>query len=164
MGARSVVVSDYPAKEVLANIRTNIDVNIKPRREKVEGVGEITVQGHEWGVLEVDFAVENKESFGRILVADCLWMPWQHRNLLKSIRHFLSKDGKAWVIAGFHTGREKMRRFFEEGMLREVGLEVERIWERNAEGNEREWATDRGREDVTERKRWLVCAVLRRRG
>jgi nicotinamide N-methyltransferase len=164
MGAREVVVSDYPAEEVLANIRTNVDANIKPRRQKVAGIGEITVEGHEWGVLDDTFSVENKESFDKILIADCLWMPWQHENLLKSIRWFLVEGGKAWVIAGFHTGREKMRGFFEDEKLRGCGLEVERIWERNAEGTEREWVTDRGREGVTERKRWLVCAVLRRRG
>jgi hypothetical protein len=54
------------------------------RKDKT-GVGEVRVEGHEWGVLDDAFSKENKESFGRILVADCLWMPWQHLNLLKSI-------------------------------------------------------------------------------
>jgi hypothetical protein len=90
-------------------------------------------------------------------------MPWQHENLLKSIGWFLSREGRAWVVAGFHTGREKMRGFYEEDALRKVGLEVEVIWERNADGAEREWVTDRGIEDVTERKRWLVVAILNRR-
>jgi hypothetical protein len=47
--------------------------------------------------------------------------------------------------------------------LREAGLEIEKIWERNADGVEREWVVDRGIEDVTERKRWLVIGILRRR-
>jgi len=38
-----------------------------------------------------------------------------------------------WVVAGFHTG-EKMRGFYDEGMLTKAGLEVERIYEKNAEG------------------------------
>jgi hypothetical protein len=67
------------------------------------------------------------------------------------------------VIAGFHTGREKLRGFFEEAAVRAAGLEVERIWERDAGGEEREWVTDRGIEDVTQRKRWLVLAILKRR-
>ena len=66
-------------------------------------------------------------------------------------------------MAGFHTGREKMRGFYEEDALKEVGLEVEGIWERNAEGSEGEWVTDRGIEDVTERKRWLVVAILKKK-
>jgi predicted nicotinamide N-methyase len=163
-GAREVVVSDYPAKEVLANIRTNVENNVVSRKAKGEGgIGEVRVEGHEWGVLDDAFSVANKESFSRILVADCLWMPWQHGNLLKSIRWFLSPEGKAWVVAGFHTGREKMRGFYDETTLKDANLEIERIWERNADGTEREWATDRGIEDVTERKRWLVVAILRRR-
>ncbi|KAF8864233.1 hypothetical protein BDZ45DRAFT_711966 [Acephala macrosclerotiorum] len=160
-GAGRVVVSDYPAKEVLGNITANVERNVPPLKEKIQGIGEIEVQGHEWGVLNDEFAKGNEGRFGRILVADCLWMPWQHLNLLKSISHFLSGKGRAWVVAGFHTGREKMRGFYEE-KLREVGLEAEEIWERNAEGAEREWITDRGIEDVTERKRWLACAILRK--
>jgi EEF1A N-terminal glycine/lysine methyltransferase len=161
-GAKEVVISDYPAPEVLANIKSNISRNIEPRRGKTQGIGKVKVEGHEWGVLEDEFARENREGFGRILVADCLWMPWQHANLLGSIRWFLREDGRAWVIAGFHTGREKMRGFFDDTVVKEAGLGVERIWERNAEGVEREWVTDRGIEDVTERKRWLVIAILKR--
>jgi len=159
-GAKKVVVSDYPAKEVLANISANIQRNVTPRREKGEELGEIEVQGHEWGVLSDPFSLSNKGQFSRILVADCLWMPWQHENLRRSISWFLSEEGRAWVVAGFHTGREKMRGFFEEGACKGDGLVVERIWERDAGGVEREWVEDRGREP--ERKRWLVVAVLKK--
>ena len=41
-------------------------------------------------------------------------------------------------------------------------MSIERIWEKEAGGREREWVVDRGIEDVTERKRWLVIAVLQR--
>jgi hypothetical protein len=90
-------------------------------------------------------------------------MPWQHENILRSISWFLAAGGTAWIVAGFHTGREKMRAFFAEEAVKAAGLEVERIWERNAEGLEREWVTDRGIEDVPQRKRWLVVAILKRR-
>jgi hypothetical protein len=43
-------------------------------------------------------------------------------------------------------------------------MEVDSIVERDPEGIERAWVTDRGFEDVTERKRWLVISVLRKRG
>ncbi|KUJ20923.1 uncharacterized protein LY89DRAFT_729740 [Mollisia scopiformis] len=161
-GARETVISDYPAEEVLGNIRANVERNLRAKNHS--SLGQVEVQGHEWGVLTDEFSRENKGGFGRVLVADCLWMPWQHGNLLGSISHFLEEEGgRAWVVAGFHTGREKMRGFYGEERLKEVGLEVEGIWERNADGREREWVTDRGIEDVTERKRWLVCAVLRKR-
>lgn len=93
------------------------------------------------------------------MAAGCLWMPWQHEKLLRSVSWFLARGGRAWIVAGFHTGREKMRGFFEEEAVKAAGLEVERIWERNAEGVEREWLTDRGIEDITQRKRWLVVAL-----
>lgn len=149
-GAKRVAITDYPAPEVLENIRRNVGNNIDQRRGKMPAIGEVVVQGHEWGLLHDSFSKHNKESFSRILVADCLWMPWQHENLLKSIRWYLDSNGKAWIIAGFHTGREKMARFYETERLKNFGLEIEKIWERDAEGNTRDWVTDRGREDTTE--------------
>ena len=182
-GAKEVVISDYPATEVLANIQNNVTRNVDQRRkataQKIQteevtsqqpplDINAVSVEGHEWGVLDDSFSIAKKASFTRILVADCLWMPHQHHNLLRSISHFLSEDpgARAWVIAGFHTGRAKMREFFGEELLGSegVGLEIETIFERNAEGNEREWAWERdgGREDITGRKRWLVVAVLKK--
>jgi nicotinamide N-methyltransferase len=163
-GARETVISDYPAEEVLSNIRANVERNIVSLKEKRGNIGQVGVEGHEWGVLDDTFSVGHRGKFGRILVADCLWMPWQHENLLRSISHFLKNDGRAWVVAGFHTGREKMRGFYEEERLKEVRLEIEAIWERNADGTERDWVVDRGIEDITERKRWLVCGVLKKIG
>lgn len=81
---------------------------------------------------------------------------------MESINWFMAPTGRALVVAGFHSGRAKMAGFFDEAALWEEGLCVESIWERNAEGIEREWAADRGVEDVTGRKRWLACAVLKK--
>jgi hypothetical protein len=83
---------------------------------------------------------------------------------MESISWFLSPGGRAWVVSGFHTGRAKMRGFYDAALLAEKGMEVESIVERDPEGIERAWVTDRGFEDVTERKRWLVISVLRKRG
>ncbi|KAH7418183.1 putative methyltransferase-domain-containing protein [Cadophora sp. MPI-SDFR-AT-0126] len=163
--AEKVVISDYPALEVLKNISANVERNIKPRKAKSPtAIADVEIQGHEWGELDDAFSVENKGTFDKILVADCLWMPWQHKNLLKSISWFLKDgEGRAWVVAGFHTGREKMRGFYEKEALKEADLETVKIWERNAEGLEREWLENRGVEDVTERKRWLVVGILKKR-
>ncbi|KAH6681931.1 hypothetical protein B0J14DRAFT_613713 [Halenospora varia] len=139
-GAKRTVVTDYPAEE--------------------EELGEISVEGHAWGVINNKFSLDNKGKFETILVADCLWMPYQHANLRKSIGHFLSEDGKACVIASFHTGREKMSAFFDSEELAKVGLGVERIWERDAEGAKREWVEDRRLEDPSAWKRWFVVAIL----
>ena len=160
-GAKHAVISDYPAPEILASLRVNTEKNIPPEiREHV------TVEGHEWGVLTDDFSKVNVKRFSRILCADCLWLTGEHLSLVRSMLHFLSdeEDARVWVVAGFHTGRAALVCFFDLAV--NAGLEIERIWERDVNGNERQWVKemDEGRENVTERKRWLVVAVLKRRG
>jgi len=171
LGARRVLVTDYPAPVVIDMVSSNVASNTLPGFSPLGSIraregtgGGVNVEGHSWGELETPLAVANKHAFDRIFVADCLWMPWQHENLQRSIAWFLGDDGtsRAWVVAGFHTGREKMRGFFDAEALKEVGLEVERIWERDCDGVDRAWVWDRGFEDPTVRKRWLVIAVLRR--
>ena len=75
----------------------------------------------------------------RIIVADCLWMPSQHANIIRTIVDFLPEhaadppspaaaataDGNtstpcALVIAGFHTGRGIVRDFFAQAVGRNI--------------------------------------------
>ncbi|KAI1656677.1 hypothetical protein F4813DRAFT_120613 [Daldinia decipiens] len=165
LGAKGVVVTDYPSETVLDTLRKNVVANAKTENSPGSSLAPLTVEGHSWGELDTPFAAEHRGRFDRVFVCDCLWMPWQHANLHKSIAWFLkdSPDARAWVVAGFHTGRAKMRGFFEDDALAAVGLEVESIWERDCDGVEREWVWDRGQEDISIRKRWLVVGVLRRR-
>ncbi|OMP87064.1 putative nicotinamide N-methyltransferase [Diplodia seriata] len=160
VGADEVVVSDYPAPEILENLEQNVKRNIP---EKLRS--KVSVQGHLWGDLDSPFAVANAGSFTRILAADCLWMPHEHRSLAKSMLHFLSPEPQArvFVIAGFHTGRAMMAPFFE--IVVEEGLEIDDIYEMDAEARRREWASERdeGREDHGERNKWLVVARLKRK-
>jgi len=210
-GAREVVITDYPAEEVLLNLRGNVERNLGADERK-----RCSVRGYEWGVVpgskgsgetltsgakdrsegealegtaledqevvpeldkngsiqaEIDqdaFPASHAQHFSRIIIADCLWMPSEHVNLHHSIAYFLSPDGYAMVVAGFHTGRAKMAAFFDVEALGAVGLVVESIVERDAVGREREWRSKdpgdggEGREDLSERKRWLVVAVLRK--
>lgn len=185
LGAKRVVMTDYPAPRVIANLRENAARNIKPEfspvsaatesgRVQYEGDGlpeqtlslaEAEVSGHAWGEMSTPLAKANHHAFDRVLVCDCLWMPWQHENLLLSIEGFLKNnaDARCWVVAGFHSGRAAMRDFFRAEKLNGVGLQVDRIWERDVEGVEREWSWDRGIEDPGARKRWLTVAILKRR-
>lgn len=160
VAALQVVISDYPAPEILENLEANVRRNVpEALRSKV------SVQGHLWGDLTSPFSVANAGSFTRILAADCLWMPHEHHSLAKSMLHFLSPapEARVFVIAGFHTGRAKMAPFFS--IVEEEGLEVEDIYEMDAEGARREWAfeKDGGREDHGERNKWLVVARLKRK-
>lgn len=187
VGAQEVVISDYPSAEILTTIERNCAKNIPAFRPhshshssresgNVNGivkVNNVRVIGHEWGKVAVaddrgdgdDFPITHAHHFTRILAADCLWMASEHRNLVMSMLHFLSRDeerARVWLVAGFHTGRAKIASFFE--VAADAGLEVERIWERDMQGNEREWVEEASRrpEDITERKKWLVVAILRR--
>lgn len=164
LGATRVVMTDYPAPRVIDNLRENAKRNVQAGFTPLSSLAKVEVEGHAWGELSTPLAAQNHHAFERVLVCDCLWMPWQHSNLLQSIEWFLQDDGKArcWVVAGFHSGRAAMSDFFRDEKLVRTGLEVEYIWERNVEGVEREWSWDRGIEDPGERKRWLAIAILKR--
>lgn len=83
------MLSNYSDEGVLANLRSNVAKNIV-----ADSFGDVMAQGHEWGVLDDELSVKNKESFSRIIASDCLWMPWQFESLFKSIRWFLKEDGR----------------------------------------------------------------------
>ena len=161
-GAQEVVISDYPSPEILATIEMNCRKNI-PSYSK----GSARVVGHEWGIVDDDFSKANARRFTRILAADCLWMAGEHQNLVTSMLHFLSDDddenARVWVVAGFHTGRARLASFFE--VAHDAGLEVKRIWERDVQGNEREWVKQpQSRpEGIAELKKWLVVTILGRK-
>jgi hypothetical protein len=122
----------------------------------------ITVEGHKWGSLS--FAASQKGEYNRVLAADTLWLPSEHNNLACSMNHFLSAEPSAriFVIAGFHTGRAKMAAFFEEAVP-ENGLEIEEIFEMDADGRRRLWEPQAPEEHIGERKKWLVVARLKKK-
>lgn len=164
LGASRVVMTDYPAPVVISNLAANAVRNSRTDMSPEGAVAPVEVEGHAWGELDTPLADKGRRAFDRVFVCDCLWMPWQHDNLLRSVEWFLagSAEARAWVVAGFHTGRDKMRGFFDGERMAGLGLEVESIWERDCDGLEREWVLDRGIEDPVGRKRWLVFAVLKR--
>ena len=83
------------------------------------------------------------------------------------------KTAQIWIVAGFHTGRATLASFFE--VAHEAGLQVKHIWERDVQGNEREWVKEPRKksqqqaqaqaevEDIASLKKWLVVAVLERK-
>lgn len=157
-GAKEVVISDYPAPDMLQNIQRNVDSNIPEQQRQL-----VKVQGHEWGVFTTDFAHSNKGRFTRVLAADCYWMPDVHAQLVQSMLYFLADGEHAHilVVAGFHTCRENLCHFFDTAV--EQGLVVREIYEEHAEGQRRPWARNvdyPGERDRTQRKKWLVVAVL----
>ncbi|KAG5988887.1 hypothetical protein E4U43_004613 [Claviceps pusilla] len=168
LGASRVVVTDYPAPAILhtleQNITRNIQADLSPSSSHTTSPSCIAVHGHSWGDVSSSFCQTNRHSFDRVFAADCLWMPWQHENLHRSIDHFLRRDdpkARCWVVASFHTGRHNMKGFFQEEALAKYNLVVDSIWERDCDGKERAWSWDL-EEDVSMRKRWQVICLLKR--
>ena len=151
------------------NLHQNIDVNIPSRlRDK------ITISSHVWGDFFTSthslsspyqataLSADHPHRYTRIIAADTYWIASQHVHLARSMLHFLSHDEKARVltIAGFHTGRKIVERWFRTA--EEEGLEVEEAWEEDGGGLIRGWMVGR-KEGYEESKKWLVLAVLKRR-
>lgn len=190
-GAGEVVISDYPSPGILSTLETNCAKNIPSSlssEESSASSNSVRVVGHEWGIIDDEFSKANARRFTRILAADCLWMVGEHQNLVTSMLHFLSGDddgsnddhdhekknekkkkkkqaAQVWIVAGFHTGRATLASFFK--VAHDAGLEVKRIWERDVQGNEREWVKEpdqsRPKEDIASLKKWLVVAILGRK-
>lgn len=111
---RQVVISDYPAKALLANVKRNVDKAFPPEDATLSGLrSRCQIEGYEWGDTTSPFAAAQAHSFSRILAADCFWMPHEHENLVKSMLHMLdtSPSARIYCIAGFHTGRAKVLSF-----------------------------------------------------
>ncbi|KAK2737964.1 hypothetical protein FQN57_007318 [Myotisia sp. PD_48] len=141
------------------------------------------------------FATVNKASFSRIICVDCLWVWGEHVNLVRTLLWFLSsplispsssdndndntntnndnshvqvQPGRAWVVAGFHNGREIVTSFFETAVA--MGLVIEDIWESDVNSPipdtgarvTREWQPVRDGEGPENRARWCVVAILRK--
>ncbi|KIW06330.1 uncharacterized protein PV09_02793 [Verruconis gallopava] len=157
-GAKEVAITDYPAESILNTLRTNVS---KAVPENVRGA--VVVAGHKWGDVASPFAASHRGRFTHVLAADTLWLASEHDALVCSMLHFLAPHPAAriHVIAGFHTGRAKLAAFFEDAVPN-AGLEIERIFEMDADGRRRPWQPGAPDEPVGERKKWLVVASLRR--
>lgn len=141
-----------------------MDYNLRNRTSSTK----ISIEPHEWGKLDDQFAAQNKGVFTRIIAADCFWMPEQHINLAKTMQWFLAPGGTVWIVAGFHTGRTIVAGFFETVLAN--GFELEFIFERDLvsrleDGKEirREWQPVRDGEGPENRRRWCVIAALKRK-
>lgn len=166
-----MVSTDYPAPELLSNVLHNIKANLSP--ENIAS-SKVTVRGHVWGELDGTPEAQDAKAipllsnthagqkFDRIVVADCMWMDWQHENLCASIVHFLEPEhGEVLTIAGFHTGRPKVANFFK--VCKQFGLQLvaTELEELDVDGNKRVWDESR-KDDITERKKWLTLGIFRK--
>ncbi|CAF9931191.1 hypothetical protein IMSHALPRED_008556 [Imshaugia aleurites] len=163
-GAERTVLTDFPASDILENIRGNVERNVMSRQQRslLRQRDGVSVEAHKWGDLHDAFAKSNAHQFTRVVATGCLWLPEQHESIARSMAQFLAKgrEAEVWVVSGFFLGREKLARFF--AIARAEGLDVREVFEQNAVGDRREWMVDRGLEDVKEtvEQGWLLVAVL----
>ncbi|KAF2231336.1 hypothetical protein EV356DRAFT_525983 [Viridothelium virens] len=168
-GATEVKLSDYPSPSTFRALHHNIATNVP-----VSLQSGISAAPHVWG----DFFTSSRSRFPlsssctlsasqprhytRVLAADTYWLQSQHANLARSMLHFLAMEERARVlmIAGFHTGRKVLGRWFETA--KKEGLDVEVAWEESGDGAVREWMVGR-QEGFEEEKKWMVLAVLKRK-
>ncbi|KAJ5934586.1 hypothetical protein N7466_004133 [Penicillium verhagenii] len=154
--ASKVTSTDHPSSPALAgsiayNMSHNLRNTQRPHRQSCQ------------------FNHMNGGGFTRMIAADCVWMPWQHENLVRTMNWFLALGGKVWaVVTGFYTGREVVAGFLDLAV--ESGLEIEQIFERDLvecheDGREirREWDPKREGDSIDNRRRWGLVAVLKRK-
>lgn len=132
--ANVVVASDYDEPQLVKELRDNVKYNLQGISD--EQRRKCKVVGHIWGkdTEELqDCLPRGVTKFDSILLADCMWDPLSHADLLKSVLKVLAQDkgARVNVIAGLHTGREKVtsfiRRAYRAG-LRLAPLEQPDTW------------------------------------
>ncbi|SPO22336.1 related to NNT1 - putative nicotinamide N-methyltransferase [Ustilago trichophora] len=132
--ATLVVASDYDEPLLVKELRDNVKRNLASASDHL--AKKCKVVGHIWGkdTEEVmDCLPRGKKAFDSVLLADCMWDPLSHADLLKTVVKVLNRDRAARVnvIAGLHTGREKVTSFIRRAYrvgLRLAHVEREDVW------------------------------------
>lgn len=111
--AKVVVASDYDEPALMRELKQNVAANMAASPADVRRT--IKVASHIWGKNTDDLldCLPAREKFDSVLLADCLWDPLSHADLLKTVVAVLARtpDARVNVIAGLHTGRDKVTSF-----------------------------------------------------
>lgn len=175
MGAQRTVITDYPDAHVMQNLERNLDLALLPRSSTsgrqpnphyTEARKRVQVMGLGWGNAQEEESVlaassSALEGYDVVLAADVLWVSSAHPLLIHSIRKLLKRDqaARCILIAGFHTGRPAVRRFFvqlaqpapssDDSLEQERGAGIVPDWQdgefggicqRNVDGTQRAWS------------------------
>ena len=144
LGARSVVVSDYPEACIVANMEKNVAAN------QVPGVDcPAAVAAFGWGTDCAPLLAAEPSGCGAydmLLLADTLWLEDQHRNLCSSLRdlaaasrrvHGDSRWRAVFTFMNHDNGKGVAHRFFQMAH-KDFGLHVVEArtiaWKKNAKG------------------------------
>ncbi|TVY53399.1 Protein N-terminal and lysine N-methyltransferase efm7, partial [Lachnellula suecica] len=136
LGARKVVVTDYPDPDLISNLWTNIStasLNDSPGNEK-----KIVAEGYCWGADPAPLLAHlpsGEEAFDVLILADLLFNHSEHEKLVATIQKTLKKSEDAKALVFFTPYRpwlyEKDMAFFE--LVKGEGFVVEKVLEEKME-------------------------------
>lgn len=143
LGARKVVVTDYPDPDLVATMQKNIDeaeAGAAKSSQLAEYVpGTVVVDGYIWGrdpePMLAHLSPKGDERYDVVLLADLLFRHAEHSKLAYSVAQTLKKslDSRGYVFFTSYRPwlRHKDLAFFEQA--RDVGLVVEHLLEKRLE-------------------------------
>ena len=139
LGAKKVVVSDYPDPDLVANLWRNIE-GLPAAPSPAEGTDGrcIVAEGYCWGADVgplCSHLPDPRSGFDVLILADLLFNHSEHGKLVATIEVALSKSAGARALVFFTPYRpwlyEKDMAFFD--LAREKGFRVEKILEEKME-------------------------------
>ena len=143
LGAKNVVITDYPDQDLLENLKYNISTTI-PLLPSPKPT--IAVEGYLWGgstshlLSHLSSKTENPLApstpaalgFDTLILADLIFNHTEHAKLLQTVQSTLRRSPEARMLVFFSPHRpwllHKDLAFFE--LAKEGGLEVEKVVER----------------------------------
>lgn len=137
LGARKVLVTDYPDPDIVETMERNVDIcTLLPDKQVV------VPRGYVWGANPQPLLAElpgegeqKKEGFDVLILADLLFRHTEHGNMLKTVEATLKREDEARAYVFFTSYRPWLRhkdlKFFE--LARERGFVVEKVLERKME-------------------------------
>ena len=142
LGARKVVITDYPDQDLLENLKYNISTtqSLLPSPKP-----SMAVEGYLWGAstshLLSHVSSQNSENttftpvatgFDTLILADLIFNHTEHAKLLQTVQSTLRRSAEARALVFFSPHRpwllHKDLAFFE--LAREGGFEVQKMVER----------------------------------
>jgi nicotinamide N-methyltransferase len=157
LGAKQVVVTDYPDPELIENIRYNIKhCQQCTSDEQAKIQNRIVAEGYLWGADPAPLLTHiastapgsTSTGFDILILADLLFNHSEHSKLVSTIKQTLSRSGSARALVFFTPYRpwlrEKDLAFFD--LAREEGFMVEKVLEEKMD--KVMFEEDRGDEEV----------------
>lgn len=135
LGARKVVMTDFPDPDLVVNMQKNIDACDETTEPRGQMASAVDAAGFVWGGDVAPLLARLPEERGRfdvLILADLLFRHNEHGSLVKTIREAMGTTADSVAYVFFTSYRPWKRdldmKFFD--VAREAGLEVMRVEER----------------------------------